>query len=127
MNPIRILILALLIYLPLTSSAITVKGYVFIDKNGNGVRDKNESGAKDVIVSDQVTTTLTNAEGFYQFESSQNFGFLFISQPSGFAVKGLFWKPIPKNQTEVTADFALYPIAASSKFTFIHASDTHIS
>jgi predicted MPP superfamily phosphohydrolase len=126
MNPVRILIL-LLLYLPLTSFATTIKGYVFIDKNGNGVRDKNESGIKDVVVSDQVATTTTNAEGFYQFESSQNFGFLFISQPSGFATKGLFWKPIPKNQIEVTYDFALYPIPTSSKFTFIHASDTHIS
>jgi predicted MPP superfamily phosphohydrolase len=113
--------------LPLISSAITLKGYVFIDKNGNGVRDKNESGIKSVVVSDQVTIATTNAEGFYQFESIQNFGFLFISQPSGFAVKGLFWKPIPKNLTEFTSDFALYTIPASSKFTFIHASDTHIS
>lgn len=100
---------------------------MFIDKNGNGLRDKNESGVKDVVISDQVSTTTSNAEGFYQFESSQNFGFIFISQPSGFAVKGLFWKPIPKNQTEVTTDFALYSIPSSSKFTFIHASDTHIS
>ena len=127
MNPIRILILILLIYLPFTSFAIIVKGHVFLDKNRNGVRDKNEIGIKDVVVSDQVTTTTSNAEGFYQFESTQNFGFLFISQPSGFAVKGLFWKSIPKNQTEVTIDFALYTLAVSAKFTFIHASDTHIS
>lgn len=127
MNLFRILVLVLLIYLPLTSSANTIKGFVFIDKNGNGLRDKNESGIKDVVVSDQVTIAKTNAEGFYQFESTDNLGFVFVTQPSGFVVKGLFWKPIPKNQPEIIIDFALYTVPASSKFTFIHASDTHIS
>ena len=100
---------------------------MFVDKNSNGIRDKNESGIKDVVVSDQVTVTTTNADGFYQFESTHNFGFLFISQPNGFVAKGTYWRIIPKNQSDFTCDFALSLAPTGSKFTFIHASDTHIS
>ena len=109
------------------ASATTIKGYVYVDKNNNGVRDKNEAGLQGVTVSDQVTTAATNAEGYYQFESTSILGIVFVSQPTGHAVRGLFWKPIPKNQTTFTCDFALTIIPPSAKFTFIHASDTHIS
>ncbi|MBK7652209.1 MAG: hypothetical protein IPJ20_17930 [Flammeovirgaceae bacterium] len=57
------------------------------------------------MVSDQVTTTTTNVEGYYQFESSSNLGFVFISQPTGYAVKGLFWKPILKIKLSLRAIF----------------------
>ena len=105
----------------------TISGYVYVDKNNNGVRDKNEVGVKGVIISDQVTTTISDDEGYYQFESKNNLGSIFVTQPTGYAIKGLFWKLIPKNQTEFKCDFALNIIAAASKFTFIHASDTHLS
>lgn len=110
-----------------TAQATTLKGYVFIDKNNNGVRDKNELGIKGVILSDQITTTTTNSEGYYQFESSVNSRFVFVSQPNGYAVKGLFWKLIASDQSEFVCDFPLSAIPPSSKFSFIHASDTHIS
>ena len=38
-----------------TTFAITLKGYLYVDKNNNGIRDKNEIGVKDVVISDQVT------------------------------------------------------------------------
>ena len=45
-----------------------ISGYVFFDKNNNGIHDKNEVGIKDVTVSDQITVVKTNAEGFYQLQ-----------------------------------------------------------
>ncbi len=110
-----------------TSTAITVSGYVFVDKNNNGVRDKGEVGVKNVVLSDQITTTTTNAEGYYQLESTASFGFFFISQPTGYLLKGSYWEPIPKETSELTTDFALVPSPAVKGFSFIHASDTHIS
>lgn len=109
------------------SQATTLKGYVFLDKNNNGIRDKGEAGVKDVVVSDQIATTTTNADGFYQLESTASFGYFFLSQPNGYLLKGSYWKPIPKETTELTTDFALIPSTLGKGFSFIHASDTHIS
>lgn len=110
-----------------TLSAITLKGYVFVDKNNNGIRDKGEVGVKDVVVSDQITIATTNADGFYQLESTASFGYFFISQPNGYLLKGPYWKSIPKEAPEFSTDFALVPSTISKGFSFIHASDTHIS
>ncbi len=127
MHQLRLFVFIFLSCSPIISFAVSVKGYVFVDKNANGIRDKNESGVKDVMISDQVTIVTTNADGFYQFESTHNLGYVFISQPNGFIVKGLFWKRIPKGQSEFTGDFPLSIAPTLSKVTFIHASDTHIS
>ena len=50
-------------------SKISVHGYVYVDKNNNGIRDKNEEGVKDVGISDQREIVVTNAEGHYRLES----------------------------------------------------------
>jgi len=113
--------------MPVIASAITLKGFVFVDKNNNGVRDKNESGVKDALVSDQITITTTNADGYYEFESSKNLGFVLLIQPHGYKIKGSFWKALPKDQTEFNYDFQLIPLPRTTKFTFIHASDPHLS
>lgn len=106
---------------------VTIKGSVFVDTNNNGLRDANENGVKDVVVSDQAAVVVTDAAGFFQFESTANLGFVVVTQPEGYTVKGLFWKALPQNQAEVTIDFPLVRAAKPARFTFIHASDTHIS
>lgn len=116
-----------LLCLPLAASAVTLKGFVFVDKNRNGIHDKNDSGVKDAIVSDQITTTTTNADGYYEFESTNNLGFVFLIQPTGHKITGSFWKAIPKNQAEFNYDFQVIPLPNTTKFTFIHASDPHLS
>ncbi len=110
-----------------TTFAITLKGYLYVDKNNNGIRDKNEIGVKDVVISDQVTISRTNADGFYQLESTASLGYFFVSQPNGYLLKGSYWKSIPKETTELTTDFALVPSPVGKGFSFLHASDTHIS
>ena len=59
MNLLRVLMF--LLCFPFGASAVTVKGYVFVDKNNNGVHDKTDGAVKDAIVSDQITTTITNS------------------------------------------------------------------
>jgi Icc protein len=108
------------------TGSVLIKGSVFIDSNNNGLRDANENGVKGVTVSDQSMVVATDDAGFFQFNSSKNLGFVFITQPDGFTTKGTFWKKIPAGP-EAALDFPLIKSAKPTKFTFIHASDTHIA
>ncbi len=112
------------LFLLLTSSQLIaqpVTGYVFDDLNKNGTRESNEPGIKGVAVSDQVTVVLTNENGMYQL-TNKGFGIIFISMPNGYTGK-TYWT----NSMAVATDFALTKTANPSSFSFIHASDTHLS
>jgi len=119
----KIFSLAFYFLLSLSSLAQSISGYVFVDTNNNGIKDKNEEGIKSVVVSDQISTTETDATGAYQIKP-QGFGFVFISLPNGYqSLKGN-WQKIGDN---TTIDFPLAKTSNSHEFKFIHASDTHIS
>jgi predicted MPP superfamily phosphohydrolase len=120
MKLILFLSLALLSF---TASAQSVSGFVFQDNNGNGSRDASEPGIQGVAVSDQVSVVTTNAQGQYQIPAGKGFGLVMISVPNGYSPVGGFWKKAGQSPT----DFALKKTAAPIEFSFIHASDTHIS
>jgi predicted MPP superfamily phosphohydrolase len=101
-----------------------VSGVAFIDANGNGVRDNGEQGLTNVVVSNQDAVVVTDASGRYHLPRATN-RVLFVSVPDGYRAVGAFWRAM--NDTTATADFPLSPIAHSTEFTFIHASDTHIA
>jgi predicted MPP superfamily phosphohydrolase len=101
-----------------------IEGTVYNDKNKNGTRDKNEEGIAGVTVSDQVQVVKTDAKGHYEILSSKGFGFVFISQPIGFSTPK-WWQKITAEKS--VYDFPLVNSMAPSTFTFLHASDTHIS
>ncbi len=129
MNSAVRIILALLSVSSITlaqNGPVLVKGSVFVDSNNNGQRDANENGVKGVTVSDQATTVVTDDAGFYQLASTSNLGFIMITQPDGFTTK-TFWKKIPGGQSETILDFPLMKSTKPTRFTFIHASDTHIA
>ncbi|MBI1782722.1 MAG: metallophosphoesterase, partial [Sphingobacteriales bacterium] len=98
----------------------TVTGYVFIDNNQNGIKDGNEEGIKNVAVSDQVNVVTTDVNGFYQLSNS-GYGIVFISLPDGYTTKN-FWQKANSNLS-----FALTKTKPVTSFSFIQASDTHIS
>ena len=105
------------------AAPVQVSGAVFVDRNGNGTRDAGEPGVAGVSVSDQVSVTATDAQGRFTL-AANGYGYVFISQPNGYAVRGAFWR-----RAEPGSDllFALSPVATTPSFTFVHASDTHIS
>ncbi len=109
-----------------TGLANSLSGYVFLDKNSNGIRDKNEEGIKGVVVSDQVQVIETTAEGYYQFGDVKGFGIVFISLPNGYKTITSFWQKIPAG-SQGQLDFALLKTDSLIEFRFIHASDTHVS
>lgn len=105
------------------ASAVRVSGVVFVDRNGNGVRDASESGLPGVALSDQVTVTATDSAGRFTIDAA-GYGLVVVTQPNGYAVRGPFWRRADPSRE---LSFPLVPLAAVSTFTFVHASDTHIS
>jgi len=94
--------------------AQTISGTVFDDANNKGIPG--------VVVSDQATVVVTGADGRYQINSTSGLGFIVISLPDGY--KGSFYNRIGSN---VTINFPLKKDKTKTEFSFIHASDTHIS
>ena len=102
-----------------------VAGVVFEDANRNGQRDAGERALSGVAVSNQREVVRTVADGSYSLPRPA-YGIVFVSLPDGYAAVGNFWRSVsPSSNSPV--DFALTARAASGTFTFIHASDTHVS
>jgi predicted MPP superfamily phosphohydrolase len=100
-----------------------VAGIVFVDLNSNGIRDAGEPGLAGVAVSNQDTVVVTDASGAFRM-TSRGTGVAFVSTPEGFRAVGDFWRDIDSSGSLV---FPLARVAAKRDFTFVHASDLHIS
>jgi Icc-related predicted phosphoesterase len=100
-----------------------LQGFVFVDRNGNGTRDAGESGLEGVAVSDQDQVVRTGADGGWRIAGSAGTGLVFVSVPEGYRAVGRFWQPIGDGPIS----FALAPAPRVTDFSFVHASDTHIS
>src|SRR5512134_1328375 len=102
--------------------ALLLAGTVFLDQNGNGVRDPGEPGIAGVVVSNQVYAVRSDSDGRFLLEDARGFELVFVSIPDGYRSAGPFWKRAAAGRL----DFPLVPAAAPREFTFIHASDTHL-
>ena len=120
------ILFCLLISLSSQVNASTISGIVFTDANGNGIRDKNETGMKGVGVSDQVNVVVTDANGFYQIAAAKGYGFVFITLPQGFKAVRSFYAKVDLDRGNSQVDFPLSKTMAPTHFKFIHASDIHI-
>ena len=108
-----------------TQAPAPVAGVVFDDANRNGQRDAGERGLAAVAVSNGREVVQTAADGGYSLPHGP-YGIVFVSQPDGYAAAADFWRTVSPSSTR-PADFGLTARAASATFTFIHASDTHVS
>lgn len=90
----------------------------------SGVVSDNASkkGIPGVAVSDQATVVTTDADGRYEIKVAPGRQFIMISMPAGY--KGGYYKRI---ETNPKIDFTLTKTTVPAEFSFIHASDTHIS
>jgi hypothetical protein len=118
---------SLLFAAAITRAQVTapVAGVVFEDANRNGQRDAGERGLRGVAVSNQRDVVQTAADGSYSVPRGP-YGLVFVSVPDGYAAVGDFWRAL-SSTSNGAADFALSARPASPTFTFIHASDTHVS
>jgi predicted MPP superfamily phosphohydrolase len=105
------------------SAPVRVSGTIFVDRNGNGVREPGEMGLPGVAVSDQVSVTASDNDGRFTIDAA-GFGVVFVTQPNGYAVRGPFWRRVEAGRELA---FAMTPLRTLNTFTFVHASDTHIS
>jgi 3',5'-cyclic AMP phosphodiesterase CpdA len=103
------------------TTPVSVTGAVFLDANGNGSRDAFERGLPNVVVSNQVVVVTTGSDGAFTLADS-GLGVVYVSVPSGYRASGAWWRPAAR----LGDGFGLRP-AEGSAFTFLHASDTHIS
>ena len=108
--------------LPCGQAPQPVDGVVYEDANGNGRRDAGERGVAGVAVSDQHQVVRTGADGAYRL-AGPGTGVVFISIPDGLGAAGRFWQPVSGGRI----DFGVTPRQTPSEFSFIHASDTHVS
>ena len=101
-----------------------LRGTVFVDANGNGRRDPGERGLARTVVSNQDAVVLSDSSGAFRIARGVT-GIVFVSVPAGYRAVGSFWRNVTGSTSDIT--FALAPAAPPSAFTFMHASDTHIS
>ncbi len=106
------------------SSSRAVTGTVYDDANANGRRDAGERGLAGVAVSDGREVVASGADGTYQLPLATESALVFVSLPEGRACPGGFWRPLSEASV---VDFGLAPETSGSSFTFLHASDTHLS
>lgn len=118
-----------------------VEGVVFDDANRNGRRDSGESGLAGVVVSDLRDIAVTGPDGRYALTVASDAAVLFVSLPDGWSPVGRFWEPLVRETggasrgmsasgsviVSAPIDFALRRRDTSGSFTFLHASDTHLS
>jgi hypothetical protein len=114
------------VMLPAAQAPAPVAGFVFEDVNGNGRRDSGERGLAGVAVSNQHEVVETGADGAYRL-AGRGYGVVFVSLPDSQRAVGTFWKAVPSAASSGPLDFALAARPAPTTFTFIHASDTHVS
>ena len=100
-----------------------VTGVVFDDLNRNGTQDAGERGIAAVAVSNQDTVVTTDASGAFRL-AGPGTGVVFLSTPNRYRAVGPWWRNADAAQP---LGFALTRDQSGAEFTFIHASDTHIS
>lgn len=70
---------------PHAGNADIARGVVYLDRNGNGIRDRGERGIPRVSVSNGVDVVRTNAKGRYAIALPEE-RILFISKPADYAI-----------------------------------------
>ncbi len=125
MKPSSILAACLLVVGAHLSRAQTpVRGIVFDDRNGDGIRQPNEPGLAGVAVSNQDAVVVTDAAGAFQLARGPN-KLVFVSEPDGYHAAGSFWRAVGDSLQSIA--FAMKASVAPATFTFVDASDTHIA
>ena len=105
------------------STPTRVHGTVFEDRNANGVYDAGDVPLESVAVSDQIQEVVTDSDGTFTMDA-RGYGLVFVSQPTGYASVGPFWKRVPGGDAALV--FPMVRVPSGGDFVFLHASDTHV-
>src|SRR4026207_2218717 len=113
--------LALAARLRAQGATLDVTGVVFLDRDGNGIRDRGEAGIPNVVVSDQIQVVRTGAEGSFRISASSGWGMIFVSVPDGYRSVGPFWRETRFAAANTPIEFALAPAPTPAAVLFLHA------
>lgn len=120
------ILLSIIAVFPSAEAPAPIQGVVFEDANGNGRREPDERGLAGVAVSNQHEVVQTAADGSYVLQRP-TYGVVFVSLPDGYRPVGSFWQAVAASSNPGRADFGLAAHPAPGTFSFLHASDTHVS
>ena len=104
--------------------AATITGTVYIDRNGDRVRQPDEPGLANAVVAlERDHFAITNSQGAYQLDVPVAGGIVWVRVPDGFR-PGPVWKQVVPGELDLgvvplTADEAAAPIR------FVVAADSH--
>jgi len=109
------------------SGSVTVKapaaeGIVFEDRNANEIRDADEPGLANILVSNGIAVTLTDEAGNYHLPLEGYF--VFITSPSDYIATTAWYQDV----TEEELNFGLAPAPEKDRaeFTFVQMTDVHL-
>jgi predicted phosphodiesterase len=111
---------------PAQGPARRVQAVGFDDANGNGVRDAGEKGVPGVRISDQYALCVTGEDGACALDAAPGAAVTFLVSTDAWAPRGLFWRPLTADAHQ-RLEFPLIRRSTPAEFTFLHASDTHLS
>lgn len=104
----------------------TVAGVVYVDRNGDRMRQDDERGVPNAVVSlDGVTFTVTDGDGHYAVDAPVAGNIVWVRVPNGFRVG-----PVWGRAAGASVDLALTPLSddeAASPLTFVVAADSHMT
>ncbi|HYH55854.1 MAG TPA: metallophosphoesterase, partial [Anseongella sp.] len=107
-----------------------IRGTVYLDRNGNGIREREEPGLAGIAVSDGLDVVKTGGSGGYLLPNLQRKAvFAFVHQPGTVRQSGQdFFHLLPAGTGAVQFDFGLRPADAdtSGGARFVQLSDSHV-
>lgn len=104
--------------------AATITGTVFVDRNGDRLRQPDEPGVPDAVVAlDRATFVVTATDGTFQLDAAAAGEIVWVSVPDGFR-PGPVWRRVTPGEL----DLGLVPLTAeeaAAPLTFVIAADSH--
>ncbi|HEY4177199.1 MAG TPA: PQQ-binding-like beta-propeller repeat protein [Kofleriaceae bacterium] len=118
--------LALLAFVALVGcTTAQIRGVVYVDRNGDGKRQKDEPGVGGVVVAvDRAVFATTDANGTYDFEAPIDEGRVWVRVPDGFR-PGPAWKEWHATAGVDLPIVPLTPVQLAAPLTFVVAADSH--
>ncbi|PZX56769.1 outer membrane protein assembly factor BamB family protein [Algoriphagus chordae] len=98
-----------------------LKGTIYWDENGNGVKDASEKGVSEAVVSDGLHVIRTNADGTFDLEGWEKQRFVTIYPSADFDSPTRY---IPITSNSQNYDFGVIAKEKKENVTFLHISDT---
>jgi outer membrane protein assembly factor BamB len=109
-----------------SACAATITGTVYIDRNGDRVRQADEPGLANAVVAlERDAFTTTNSQGAYTLDVTNAAGIVWVRVPDGFR-PGPVWKQVVPGEL----DLGVVPLTAeeaAAPITFVVAADSHMT